>query len=282
QTVVVNPPPVANFSVLDECPRTTLAITNLSVSSATNVQYIWDFGDGTGSSDFEPQKSYDTSGVFTIMLTVINDNGCVKDTSMDVTIYPEPVSGFDFGPVSCRDSVINFTDNSSISGGSIVQYRWTFGDGGNSVLNSPRHSYTEPGNYDVSLIATSDNGCSDTIVQELTINPQPFASFSYSSACSGVDILFSNSSLSTISSPDYFWDFGDGTSSTDFEPVKSFASEGSYTVSLTVNENGCTDDTSIVIEVLPDPVADFTYSSLNCLNAPLSFSNVSSISSGNI
>src|SRR5690606_22581544 len=72
------------------------------------------------------------------------------------------------------------------------------------------------------------------------------------------------------------------TSSTDFEPVKSFASEGSYTVSLTVNENGCTDDTSIIIEVLPDPVADFTYSSLNCLDAPVSFSNASSISSGSI
>lgn len=282
KTVVINPPPVANFTVLDECPGTSINITNLSISSASNVEYIWDFGDGTGSSDFEPVKSYDTSGTFTINLTVINDFGCVHDTSIDVNIYPEPVTDFDFGPVSCLDSVIDFTNNSSITSGSIVQYVWTFGDGGSSVLTNPSHTYTDAGTYNVSLIAISNNGCSDTNIQIININPEPVARLAFDDACSGVDILFSNLSISTISSPTYLWEFGDGTSSTNFEPVKSYATEGTYTVTLTINENGCTDDTSHIINILPDPVADFNYSSLNCLNAPVSFTNASSISSGSI
>lgn len=280
--VSINPPPLADFAVSDVCPGSMVSFNNLSITQANDVEYFWNFGDGSNSSDFEPNKSYDLAGTYTVSLTVINDGGCFHDTSKTITVFPEPVSDFNFVNAVCMDTSISFINNSSISSGSIVQFEWDFGDGASSNQANPKHVFQQVDTFEVSLVVTSNNGCTDTSSQQVIISPQPIASFSYSSACPGSDLNFINLSTSNISNPSYFWEFGDGTSSTDFEPNKTFNSPGTYTVSLTINENGCTDDTSLTIDVLPAPIADFTYSNLSCVDRMVNFTNSSSITSGTI
>ena len=280
--VSINPPPTADFSVDDACPGAVVNFDNLSVSQAKDVEYFWNFGDGTNSSDFEPTKSYEHPGTYLVTLTVINDGGCFHDTSKNITVFPEPVSDFTVGSPVCLNSNISFTNNSSISTGSIFQFEWDFGDGSTSSQSNPNHTYLQADTFDVSLIVTSNNGCKDTSTQKVVILPDPVASFSFSNACPGSDMNFLNLSTSSIPNPTYFWDFGDGTSSTDFEPNKTFANPGTYVVNLTIDQNGCVDDTSITITVLDAPLADFTTSNLNCVDRTVSFTNTSTIPSGRI
>ncbi|MBI2269207.1 MAG: PKD domain-containing protein [Bacteroidetes bacterium] len=151
--------------------------------------------------------------------------------------------------LSCVPAAIQFFDN-SVTGNladPITSWYWSFGDGTSSTLSDPKHVYTQSGVYFVSLTVTTSGGCTNNngsapIV--ITAYPSPKANFTTSPSVTPMQsnnptVDFKNTSTGAIK---YFWDFGDGITSTNVDPQHHFGITGVYTITLiSTNIYGCTD-----------------------------------------
>ena len=160
---------------------------------------------------------------------------------------------------------INFSSSGSgDSDGSIASYAWNFGDGNTSSSANPSHSYANVGNYTATLTVTDDKGATATDVATVTVSASPPANAAPSaeangpySAQTGSALVFSSagSTDSDGSITAYSWNFGDGNSSTVANPSHTYASAGSYTVTLMVTDDkGATaSDTATATVTAPAP-----------------------------
>ncbi|WP_395683152.1 pre-peptidase C-terminal domain-containing protein [Dokdonella sp.] len=149
-----------------------------------------------------------------------------------------PVANFG---VTTNGLTANFTDSSTDSDGTIASRAWTFGDGGTSTATNPSHTYAAGGTYSVSLTVTDNGGATNTKTTSVTVtsptNVPPVANFSFTT--SGLTANFTDSSTDsdgTIASRS--WNFGDAGTSTATSPSHTYATGGTYSVSLTVTDNG--------------------------------------------
>lgn len=159
--------PIPDFTVLDSstCAGALIPFTNTTVG--VNSTYLWDFGDGTTSTDPDPTHAYSSTGFFDVTLTATDQNGCSNSITRTNAIFIEPFMA-DFTAVDtlafCPILTTQFTDAST---GNVNAWRWVFGDGfGFSTLQNPQHVYFLAGNFDVSLVATHEDGCQDTTVKQ--------------------------------------------------------------------------------------------------------------------
>ncbi|MFM7016257.1 MAG: PKD domain-containing protein, partial [Bacteroidota bacterium] len=229
----------------------------------TITAWEWDFGNGTSSTDANVSISFATAGTHAVSLTTTNANGCRATNIVNVIVNPLPVAGF-IPSDACANSSTIFTNTSTISSGTISGYFWNFGDGfGTSTSVNPTYTYLQPGTYTVTMIATSNEGCSDTITHSVTIFPLPVPNFLHISAagCGPLVVNFTDSSYITQGSViAWFWDFGDGQSSTLQNPSHTYETSGTYNVTLTVtSNNGCENSITVpnIVTVYPGPVAEF-------------------------
>lgn len=180
-------------------------------------------------------------------------------------VYPIPSSDFTVAAISCADTELQFTDKSSsnIADKPLNKWRWDFGDGNFSNLQSPIHSYSAAGTFTVTLVAGRDDGCmSDVKTRQITVLPKINAAFSAPvNGCINNEIAFGDESVSA-SGPmvSWRWDFGDGSpNSTEQHPKHTYLATGTFTVSLVASTaNGCQSlpfKRDIVINSLP--VVDF-------------------------
>ncbi len=142
-------------------------------NSLGGQRWIWDFGDGTTSNDFEPaNKIYDRTGTFTVRLTVIDSSTCniTDDTALTITVLPNPIAaGFANPVVGEENRPINFFNTST----GAVRYLWDFGDGETSTSENPSHTFNESRDYTVNLVAYNEAGCSDTFPITVTAKVIP-------------------------------------------------------------------------------------------------------------
>jgi gliding motility-associated-like protein len=165
---------------------------------------------------------------------------------------------------TCFGNTINFNDSSKSDGiHSIKEWTWNYGEGAPQVYTSAPffHDYTTPGDYNITLKVKDSFGCVDSITKPAFVSvTKPVAKFTPSDSvlCPAVPVTFNN--LSNDAGAGYSWDFGDGTSSTDFSPSHSYANAGAYTIKMTmVDKNGCQDIASSIINVFTAR-ADFSMS----------------------
>jgi len=284
--VVVDPIPVANFTATSECLEFTTTFTNTStITTGTITQNNWDFADGTGTSTLlNPTYVYGTSGTFNVELTVTSDSGCTHSIIVPVTVYPKPTADFNVNNV-CLNVAAPITDASVGNGGTVNQWQWDFTNDGttDNTTQNPSNFYITDGTFDIRLIATTTNGCKDTIIKPVTIFPMPTADFTHVNACFSDDVTFTNTSTVTSGTIDaWAWQFGNGQTSTLEDPIQNYASEGLYNVQLIVTTNNNCRDTIIRngIEVWPLPVVDFIPTTV-CLNNVTQFEDQSTVSNIN-
>jgi PKD repeat protein len=219
----------------------TITFNNFSSDSdGTIVSHSWSFGDGTTSTAQNPTHTYPSSGVYTVRLTVTDNDGASDTFSKSVTALDNsnlaPTAGFSSSTLGLT---VNFTDASTDSDGTIASRSWNFGDGGVSTSTNPSHTYATGGSYTVNLTVTDNDGASDTFSQSITVidpNQKPTANFT--SSASDLTVNFTDASTDsdgTIASRS--WSFGDGGVSTSTNPSHTYAAGGSYTVNLTVTDN---------------------------------------------
>lgn len=199
--------PTAAFTIADTSFCAGQGITFTNTSSGVGMSFAWDFGDGATSSDTSPVHIFATQGIYNVCLTVTDINGCTDIICQEVAAFI-PVANFvgDTLITDCLDLTVQFTNQSSHG----ESYLWDFGDGSTSNAENPSHLYTDPGHYDVTLIVTRADGCTDTLVRPAYIQVNgPAASFTYSplSGCPTLDVAFEVTGQNITS---YSWLYGDG------------------------------------------------------------------------
>jgi PKD repeat protein len=159
---------------------------------------------------------------------------------------------------------------------------WNFGDGYSTGTQEPAHYYTHYGVYQTQLTVTSDSGCVATMSQNAEVFSLPTATYFVQNGCETDGITFQNFSSIPVGSIAYSWNFGNGITGTDSEPVIVYPSAGVYPIELIVTSNhGCTDSTSGNLTIFDKPAADFTTANV-CYGVPVNFSNTSTVSFGSI
>jgi gliding motility-associated-like protein len=265
-----------------------LVVNFKDLSTGNPVSWQWDvygIGVGTPSSLQNPSATYFNPGTYTIRLIVTNAAG-IRDTIIKekyITVFAQPIVNFSSTTVTgCFPLPVCFTDLSISGSGMITDWLWDFGDGTSSTSQTPCHTYTAAGNYNVSLRVTNSNGCvkTKTLLAYINISTGVNAAFTNSAptGCSLPEtITFQNQSTGT-GILTYKWDFGDGSIiSTDRSPTHTYTSGGTYTVKLIVaNNTNCTDTVIHVDSVVIKSVnADFTTPAVICAGAPFSIANTS-------
>jgi len=140
-------------------------------TSKNAIGYLWDFGDGTTSAEFEPQHTYKGSGVnYTATLTSTNLLGCKNSVTVQnyINIVAPPQAFFTISPGN-ETSIPNYTFSFKDTSLGAVSWEWSFGDGSVSTLQNPIHTYAEEGVYNVTLKILSKEGCSSNTFQSVRI-----------------------------------------------------------------------------------------------------------------
>lgn len=197
--------------------------------------WFWNFGDGTTATGQNPSHQFTSNGIYNVCLT-IQVNGCT-----DVYCYTVAINnvGVNCNPqFTVNDSVGVYYFIPAVFSGN-YDYFWSFGDGTTSTAPWTTHTYTGSGPWVVCLtVIDSSQGCSavscDTVYGS-SVPPIPCQSyFSYFSDSTG-NVSFYNASVGSYSN--VLWSFGDGTSSTSFNPMHAYSGSGPYVVCLTIFGN---------------------------------------------
>lgn len=263
-----NQPPVASFT-----KNTSQLTVNVDGSASTDsdgtiASYAWDFGDGSLATGPTASHTYLQGGSYNVTLTVTDNQGATNTTSQGVSVVAPPpnqppVAAFTSGSTYLAASFDGTT--SSDPDGTVASWAWDFGDGSTGSGSTASHTYAAAGTYQVKLTVTDDKGAQTSVTNPITVvaNQPPVAAFTPS-----VTNLAASFNGSASSDPDgtvasYAWDFGDGATGTGVTASHTYATAGTFTVTLTVTDNaGATNQVQQqVTTTLPPnqpPVASFT------------------------
>jgi gliding motility-associated-like protein len=268
------------------CPPMLINFKDISTGNPTS--WKWDFGNGTTDETQNPLATYTDPGTYTVRLVIKNALG-VEDSIIKnqyIIVNAPPVGDFTASATSgCFPLKVNFTDRSIAGSGTISAWEWDFGDGAISNEQNPAHTYTLGGSFRVILKVTDSNGCVKVVSKAnyITLENGVKADFGYASdgGC-GVPapVSFNNKSTGT-GQLSYKWDFGDGKTSEDPNPVNNYENGGVYTVKLIVtNSYGCS-DTLIKANAINIGFvkADFTKPDMICAGNAFQLTNTSNPSS---
>ncbi len=151
-------PKVAFFpDIIRGCPSLAVSFVNATKYGTT---YLWDLGDGYTSSDVNVSHTYNATGTFTVKLTAFGpDNRTVTRDTL-ITVHRPPVADFQHAPdtvfINRPLRCYNYSFGASA-------YAWDFGDNTQSDEENPMHKFETAGEFNITLIATSENECKDTI-----------------------------------------------------------------------------------------------------------------------
>jgi len=251
----------------------------------------WNFGDywGLGFDSIVPWQPWNPPvrpgfdiafpGVGTYTIMMIDSSFCGKDTAYStITIVDQPIAGLSPNPDTvCVSETITFS-NLSVGANS---FSWNYGDGSGWLGTGggdQTHTYLTPGTFTVFLVASVAGGsasCIDTSSVVVEILPSPLAAFSstVASGCDSSTVTFTDASISAVA---WFWDFGNGDTSTSNTPPSIFySSPGIYTVKLLVTSiNSCQDSTTSTVTIYQTPVVSFTAPSV-CVDQVTNFIDAS-------
>jgi gliding motility-associated-like protein len=291
-SVTVAPLPVPAFVGTSVCVGSPTVFTDQStIASGTITGWHWDFGDAALTNDTSniqnPSYTYAAAGTYTATLTTTSATGCTATNTVSITVNPQPVPSFVYNQ-ACSGSIANFSSTSTIvAPGSITGNAWDFGDpasGANntSALLNPSHTFSATGTYTVTLVVTTNSGCSQTTTQVITVIPPPTSAFTSNLVCTNSPMQFTNQSLNATQ---YHWDFGVATVTNDTSnlsnPTYTYTTAGTYTVTLIANPGSCSDTSTITVTVAPGPAVNFVAPAV-CLGFQSAFTDQSNISSGTI
>lgn len=223
------------------CKGSTLVLN----AQNPGANYIWQ--DGSTNQTL----NVTTSGTYFVNVT--NGSCSISDT---ITVnFIEITTDFLVQNITgCQPLETYFIGQGSTTNGSIIQWGWDFGDNTNSNIQNPTHSYSESGNFRVTLTTLTDNGCHQTTSKNITITiyNQPEADFRFSPVPGIVneDVTFVNQSLYATN---WLWDFGDNSMSAIQNPIHRYNSPGEYVVMLIISNENCSDTVlkKIVINEIP-------------------------------
>lgn len=257
--VVYNTTVTAGFdtTITDFCD--SILVNFSAFSSGTATSYTWDFGDGTTATGQNVSHVYVDPGLYTATLVVNDPLSCNQfDTITEIIdhthiLIAEVSNAAYFG---CPPLTIDFA-NTGYGG---VTFYWDFGDGQNSTDATPSHTYDTPGTYHGMMVISDPVSCNKTDTAFFTVTVFPFPPHAAFTADPTLiidyvsEVTFTNASTGALY---YFWDFGDGDTSSEVNPKHTYLLSGEYLACLTaINDGGCPDKVCTLIKVELIPVVD--------------------------
>jgi PKD repeat protein len=256
--LTIIPTPSVDFTIGTSCIGSMVSFEDESTNGSYSIEsWSWDFGDGSTSEEQNPSHEFADVGNYSVTLSVTNNKGCTASSVKTASIHSLPSIEFTHDDFTGINVSTQF-DNESLNA---ISYNWDFGDGETSTEEDPSHSYTSAGIYTIVLEGESEDGCISTDSSTIEVIGQPEASFTKSAdGCGPLTVEFTNTSTGKFLS--YYWDFGNGTTSTEEEvdPIvfaPGTVSDTTYTVSLTIENKAGTSTFSATVTVKPLPVPEF-------------------------
>jgi gliding motility-associated-like protein len=253
--VTVFPLPTASFSLLSALCTNTVATSNLSSGNFGSSPYAWEFGQGGIIAQQSPTYTYTADGTFTVKLTVTDLHGCKA-------VKTSTVSVLNFTPgVVVSSTICNGQTRAMFAAGG-NSYTWTPGGSlSNHFISNPVASPKVTTVYTVDITNNSQGyNCARSLTTQVLVNPTPTTAFSYSFHACGGGVYFYDASKGDVSS--WQWSLAPAVSSTSQNPYYFYSSGGTYTVTLTTeNEWGCKSSGKEVLQVPAPPAV--------AINSPL-------------
>ncbi|HMO63345.1 MAG TPA: PKD domain-containing protein [Ferruginibacter sp.] len=231
----------------------TVVYTNQSGAFAPVIGYTWQFGDANTSTAASPVHHYQQPGSYNAKLIITTANGCT-DTAVQqqaVSIYKKPFAAIEGSRLHCNTGQYLYkADESNNATGTI--YEWTINNVPAGISTTLEYNFTQAGIYLLELSATSPNGCTTSVTDSIIIDSaRAFFSVNKNWICAdSASIIFTNQSASAFGNSSYSWNFGNGSTGSNNNPVQLYTA-GKYQPSLTLTTaNGCT-----AAYTLPDSIA---------------------------
>ena len=258
---------------------------------AQGKSYVWDFGDGTTpvkSTNATISHNFTQVGIYKVMLVAIDSSTCnIADTTyINMHVRNDDASlSFVSNKIPPCDKLTFEFDNTSTGPASKPfsnkSFTWDFGDGTKLAAGSGivTHMYAVGGAYNVKLTLNDTNYCNspDSLIKQISLSPNVIANFTFpAAACAPFSAVFKNTSTA---GQQFFWDFGDGATSTQTSPTHVYLRPGTYLVQLiAVDPNTCNKRDTITknVTVVNKPTASFTYTPNPTMpNMPIQLVNTS-------
>ena len=282
--------PTADFIVNSSlCQGANISFLDISAvpSGNTVASRKWNFSNGATSNNnnANPSTTFNNFGTISASLKVTTNVGCTDSIFKTFSVNKKPTASFETR-LSCSGNPTQFVDNSRVGNANITTYNWLFGNNPTAFFaQNPQYEFPDQGTYSVLLKVSDENGCTDTLTQNIIVNPSPVSNFSFDSACGRTPVNFKF--LASVQSPftlleNFNWSFGDGNGIRGrYDPNNIYASPGVYSVSLAVQaSNQCVDTATKQIRVFDFPIVDFTVSPTQCVNKEIQFTDISSTPDG--
>lgn len=221
-----------------------ITFTSTSTGVFPGTYYQWSYGDATtaGATNLtNVSHTYPSNGVYTATLSIFNASVCTSSSTQTITVTTSPCTlavNAAFTYSNATGGIVSFTSTSTGTTATST-YFWKFGDGNTSTFMNPSHTYTANGNY-LAKLYVANGPCSDSIASIVTVTTVPCSlttpSFTYSNSSSG-QLYFVSTSTGTNSSTVYSWNFGDLTTGSGNPVYHTYASNGTYTVTLNLSNS---------------------------------------------
>lgn len=253
--VQIKPKPSADFdkSLSVQCEGQPITFSYTGGANTSDI-YNWDFGGIPRTGQGPHNISWPAMGTKTISL-IVTQNACISDAvTQTVEINPSPHANFNMGTAKgCVPLTVDFT-NISTNTTSAATYLWDFGAAGTSAQESPSYEFSQPGQYNVSLMV-SNPGCSDIMSIPVAVDawPVPVAEFS----ADPVKVSLKNPNVtftSTSTEPNltYLWETGDGNVYDVPNFTHTYVDSGYFHVVMEItNEFGCVDSKTMLVTITP-------------------------------
>jgi gliding motility-associated-like protein len=270
----------------NEQPCKGLEVSFVNQSIGGNI-YLWDFGvlgtETDQSTLFNPIFTYPADGTYTIMLVANPGQPCSDTSYQTITIYNELIPAINVQDPQC---LLNNSFNFSVAGNFSpnTNFQWTFGNNASSSssnLSNPLNiTFNNAGTYWVSLEVSNDL-CNAKDSIEVSIYPPLPTEIQLEPkiGCQPLIVQFQNT-VPTSLGAQFFWTFGDGTTSTNENPFHTYSQTGNYDVSLQIiNTLGCADSAYVfetnLVTVKQKPIAGLTANpqSISILEPTVVFTN---------
>ncbi len=239
---------VSDFSsdIVSGCSPVTINFSN--TSSGTNLLYRWSFGNGNLSTKENPVAIFYQPGTYEVSLEVTDRSGNKDEKKVQgyVTVFKNPKADLTGIPVfGCAPLNVSFSNNTTLGDTSLYSSLWDFGDGNTVTAANPAHTYRTDGKFNVSLLVTDQNGCTDKTskINYIEVDRIPdvlFMSDETFNCLAPFTVNFTDQSSKIKAGDNYLWDWGDGNTSTQKNPSHTYTTNGTFSVTLTITtNNGC-------------------------------------------
>lgn len=282
--------PEADFVAAQQCENLPAVFLDSSeAQSGYVVAWNWTFGDGGTANISGPSHEFGQPGLYDIGLEVTTNYGCKDTVEHSHRIYPAPQANFGWPTTVCEGEDLPLYDQSSIDqvtpgGDAVVAWNWTI-EGTTTSIQNPVYTTDKFKYIEVDLTVESNYGCIDSVTNRPYIYDIPKVDFSFVEACQEYETKFtdiSNSESGVVNK--WFWDFGDGGTSTAEHPAYEYALPGNYEVMLIATTNKGCEDTSYRQVYIPEtPAVNFkVIPTAGCAPHNTRMVNLSNISKGDL